>query len=470
MNSCQQQAVIDSPLDAHLSIVNAAAGSGKTHTLEQKALKHGDLKILYLVYNASMAAEATVRFPENVTCMTFHKMAYARFGARYWKKLADELRVTDVMRVLGIDDDFRLGRDVVDCLMAYCSSDLIDFPIRAIAPDRVVEGDDAYLKRVAVLARELWSKMCNPKSPEVPMVHDGYLKLFHLSRPKLPCGLILMDEGQDVNPVMLAILLAQDCPIYLVGDPHQSIYRFRACVNALAMPADRSYNLSASFRFGPRVADIANRILASCKGESRPIIGAGFDTEIGQFYGPRYVLCRTKAGVFRRAVQAIENNQPIAFVGGSRRYPFGRMLDAYYLRSEQNDRVRDAFLGGFRTWGQFEQYAEDTADADARLMVRTVGEYGDRLPLLINALSRLERPAGSADATLTLTTAHQSKGLTLSRVELDNDFIDLTTQDGGFEPAALDEQEVNLLYVSTTRPVHKLDLNTQLRDFLAAVT
>lgn len=470
MNSSQQQPIIDSALDAHLTIVNAGAGTGKTHTLEQKAQRHGDLNILYLVYNTSMAAETAQRFPPNVTCMTFHKMAYARFGARYWKKLTDALRVTDVMRVLGLDDDFRLGRDVVDCLMAYCASDLIDFPVRAIAPDRTVAGDEPYLKRVAVLARDLWSKMCNPRSMDVGMVHDGYLKLFHLSRPKLPYGLILLDEGQDINPVMLAIVLAQDCPIYLVGDPNQSIYRFRACVNALAIPADRSFDLSDSFRFGPRVADIANSILAGCKGASRAVVGAGFDTEVGRFQGPRYVLCRTKAGVFRRAVQAVENNQPVAFVGGSRRYPFARMLDAYYLRCSEDDRVRDAFLRGFRTWGQFEQYAEDTSDADARLMVRTVGEYGDRLPRLIDALSRLERAAGSQEAALTLTTAHQSKGMTLPRVELDNDFLDLTDEDGRIEPQSLDEQEVNLLYVSVTRPVMNLEINTQLREFLAAVT
>lgn len=414
MNTSQQNEVIEAPLDAKFTKVAACAGSGKTFTLQQKAERHSDLRILYLVFNASLAADAAARFPQHVTCSTVHKLAYGKFGGRYYKKLTDDLRVTDVMRALALDEsDYKTGRDVLDCLRGYCVSALVDFPALAIAPDRQIEGDIAYLETVAKLARRLWSKMCDPKSTEVGMVHDGYLKLFHLSRPQLAYDLILLDEAQDSSPVTLAILQQQDCPVFVVGDTHQSIYAFRGAVDAMSMPADREYYLTNSFRFGPRVGEIATAILSRCKGETRAVVGAGFDTYVGGFDGPRTVLCRTNAGVFRRAVQAIENNQPVTFIGGSGGYQFARMRDAYFLKSEQNELIQDPYLKTFRSWGQLEKFAEDAADPDAKAMVRTVNEYGPKLIDLIDGIQRLEQPYTAAHSGIGLTTAHKSKGLTL---------------------------------------------------------
>lgn len=470
MNTIEQEAVIEAPLDVAITLVGAFAGSGKTFTLEQVAARHPHLRILYLVFNASLAAEAVHKFPSHVTCSTVHKLAYGRFGGRYHKKITNDLRVTDVMRVLGLDDDYKTGKDVVDCVHGYCVSDLVEFPELAIAPDRVIEGDPAYLKHVAVLARRLWSKMCDPKSMEVGMIHDAYLKLFHLSRPQLGYDLILLDEGQDSSPVTLAIVRAQECPFFIVGDTHQSIYRFRGAVDAMKMRADREFYLTHSFRFGPRVADIASAILAHCKGETKRVVGAGFDTYVGGFDGPRTVLCRTNAGVFRRAVQAIECNLPISFVGGSNGYQFARMVDAYHLRCEENDQVQDPFLRTFRSWGQLEKFAEDAADPDAKAMVRTVKEYGARLPDLIAGIQRLEQPYSAGGYEIGLTTAHKAKGLTLPAVELDNDFVDLLDAQGRFDPAKVDPQEANLIYVASTRASEKFTPNSQLREYRGAVT
>lgn len=470
METSEQQAVIEAPLDVDLTLVSAFAGSGKTRTLEKVAARHSDLRILYLVFNASLAAEAVQKFPSNVTCSTVHKLAYGRFGGRYYKKLLpNDLRVTDAMRVLGLEDDYGTGRDVVDCLRGYCVSDLVEFPESAIAPDRVIEGEPAYLKHVAVLARRLWSKMCDPKSMEVGMVHDAYLKLFHLSRPQLGYDLILLDEGQDSSPVTLAIVRAQQCPVYIVGDTHQSIYQFRGAVDAMMMPADRKFSLTHSFRFGPRVAEIATSILAHCKGETKRVVGAGYNTYVGDFDGPRTVLCRTNAGVFRRAVQAIERGQSVSFIGGSEGYQFARMRDAYFLRCEENDRVQDPFLRTFRSWGQLEKFAEDAADPDAKAMVRTVNEYGARLPDLIDGIQRLEQPFAAGHSQICVTTAHKGKGLTIPAVQLDNDFVDLVNAEGRLDLTQFTPQEANLLYVAITRVSEKLAPNSQLRSFRGAV-
>uniref|UniRef100_UPI0013D42A21 UvrD-helicase domain-containing protein n=1 Tax=Klebsiella pneumoniae TaxID=573 RepID=UPI0013D42A21 len=66
------------------------------------------------------------------------------------------------------------------------------------------------------------------------MTHDGYLKLFQLSKPDLSkqFGLIMVDEWQDTNEVTMDIVLEQDARLILVGDRHQSIYGFRGATNA----------------------------------------------------------------------------------------------------------------------------------------------------------------------------------------------------------------------------------------------
>ena len=64
------------------------------------------------------------------------------------------------------------------------------------------------------------------------------------------------------------ILLSQQQPKVLVGDPHQQIYSFRGAVNAMNnLPATHTFYLTQSFRFGPEIAFAAASCLELLKGE-----------------------------------------------------------------------------------------------------------------------------------------------------------------------------------------------------------
>merc|ERR1711963_1224183 len=104
------------------------------------------------------------------------------------------------------------------------------------------------------------------------MPHDGYLKLFQLQNPnlqdaevkgrKLIHDVLMIDEGQDMNPAMLDIFSHQNITKIIVGDPSQQIYMFRGAVNALgSLDANYTYHLTQSFRFGPNIAYAANTCL-----------------------------------------------------------------------------------------------------------------------------------------------------------------------------------------------------------------
>lgn len=465
MTSKEQQAIIDAPIDADLTKAVASPGAGKTFSLLEKAKAHPDLRILYSPFGKAMQMEASKRFPANVACRTTHSLAYARFGGRYRHKLASDIRVTDAGEVLGIEENYALVRDVVSCVKGYCVSEMMDFPKRAIAPDRRITGDDAYLAQVANLARELWSAMCDPGSP-VAMMHDGYLKLYQLSKPTLPTDLLLVDEGQDTNAVTKHIYLNQACPKIIVGDIHQSIFAYRGSSDLLNGKFDQEFFLTQSFRFGPRVAEVANAILRCCKGEPRALLGVGFDTQVGDFEGPRVVITRTNAEIFNRAVRALQDNRAVSFIGGASSYGFARLLQAYFLWNGEFSRIQDPFLKQFKSWGQYDLYADEAGDLEAKSLTRLVREHKNRIPAIVTAIQDRELAFGDPAAELTFTNAHRSKGLTVESVELASDFMGLIDDRGCFNGNGSDVQEVNLLFVAATRAVKNLTLNTQLREFL----
>ena len=78
----------------------------------------------------------------------------------------------------------------------------------------------------------------------------------------MPHDILMIDEGQDMNPAMLEVFKEQNTTKIIVGDPNQQIYMFRGAVNALgSIEAKYTYHLTQSFRFGPQIAFAANTCL-----------------------------------------------------------------------------------------------------------------------------------------------------------------------------------------------------------------
>ena len=54
----------------------------------------------------------------------------------------------------------------------------------------------------------LWTEMKNLNNSTIGMTHDGYLKLYQLSSPRLhQYDIILIDEAQDLTPGKIHCLL-----------------------------------------------------------------------------------------------------------------------------------------------------------------------------------------------------------------------------------------------------------------------
>src|SRR4051812_42223466 len=473
--SPEQQAVIAArQADPAGSLrVLAFAGAGKTTAL--KLLAEADPSpALYLAYNKAAQLQAQARFPAHVACRTVHSLAYrATRMAAQRHRLERRLAAREVAETLAIPalDGLR------PAFWAYCAITTVrgftHGAAREIGPEHLPSLPRGADRAEAVLAwaRALWAMMCDPEGA-VPLEHDAYLKLWHLRGGRLPPGaaVLYLDEAQDANPVTLAILEAQRRPTVWVGDPWQSVYRFRGSVNAMRMIDAPQRHLSRSWRFGEELAGVARAILART-GEPPAMMlrgDPGLATALGPVRPPCAVLCRTNAGLFEAAVRGRDR---IHVVGGLE--PLVQLVLGgwrLYL-GEQVPEV--ASLARFRGWEELLEEAEEGRDPELRFLVRVVAHHGRALPGLVADLRRRAAPH-PAMADRVLATAHKAKGLEWPEVRLAADFpgleeLDAADQDGvPYFTAEERDQELHLLYVAATRARWRLEPNEAVRSCLTA--
>lgn len=456
-------------------VIKAFAGTGKTFTLVQYALANPSERILYLAFNRAIRDEAVTKFPSNVDCKTSHQLAYAASGRQLAHKLQNNLRLKDIANAI----DISVWSTVIDVRATLttflASADTVP------GMEHFTSGKDkgkdqrepkaSYRERITATAAHLWDMMIDPES-DCPATHDTYLKLYQLSNPKLSARytVILFDEGQDANEVTTAIVTKQDCSLIVVGDSHQQIYAFRGASDALDAPAlteaDRLY-LTNSFRFGPKVASVANALLA-LKHEPLPVNGLGGNDEVleakdfslKKHGAPVTFLARTVMGVIHMAIYFAGRGASIHLVGGHESYDLRHLEDLYWLSKDQTDKVSDKrMLAEFPSFAEYESMAEATKDSEMLRALKLLDAYSD-IPAELNKV-RQQSCSSPGQAMITMTTAHRSKGLEWPTVYLINDFPDI------FDPeisSSVRDQEINLLYVAATRAARLLVINEVITD------
>ncbi|EBJ5112170.1 ATP-dependent helicase [Salmonella enterica] len=448
-------------------VVSACAGSGKTTTLRRFAEENPTERMLYVAYNRAIRDEAEQKFPFNVICKTSHQLAWPTVGKHYSQRLVSTLRLTDVARALNSRNWLlaRLTLDVLNRFMCSASANISE----ELLPD-LDDCKGLQPERVLLSARNIWAMMSS-RQEAFPVTHDTYLKIYQLSKPDLSARYttVLFDEAQDANPVTSAIILEQACRVVLVGDTHQQIYRFRGADNALHVPqlecADRLW-LTHSFRFGPEIAEVANSLL-SLKGETHKITGKGGSdrvlTMVPRAFGHHAILHRSVCGVIRTALHWSLAGKKVFWVGGMESYKIEDLLDLYWFSIDMTERMRhDRLTREYRDYDEYLQIAEDTGDVEMKQAIFILEQFfplPDRLTTL-----REQRVTTESDADVTVCTAHRGKGLEWDRVQLYDDFADILDPE---MPDVKRHDEINLMYVATTRARKVLILAPILAELLA---
>lgn len=475
----EQRLIIAS--DADTLLVRAFAGTGKTTTLRGLAYRLPKLRILYLAFNKAIKEEAAGKFPNNTQALTAHGLGFRSVGKHY-SNVPDKLQwglrpfhvtpsLASSLRLVPTSVHNLYGARVIESIQNFLVSGDMEMTDAHVNVGNS-PSEKKYMPAEGILADAhlIWEQMQDLKHA-MPMTHDGYLKLYQLSEPDLPYDMVMLDEYQDTNPVVQALVDRFQGRLVLVGDEHQAIYGFRGAYNAMnSVNTDEEHYLTGSFRFGKAVADVANMLLAA-KGEQHALRGLGGPSQMGRVpvNTPHAFIARGNSALFSRAVQAIEKNESFAFVGDLSNYRLDLIEQVYRL--SKREKISDPFLKAFDNFDALEAYAEAMEDRDIAGRCRLVTKYGDRLPAL---LRRITEKAGKYPSStvyrVVLTSAHRAKGLEFEHVQLADDFMDFYDEKNDVwkdlrNADTKTQEEINLQYVAATRAKHTLELGEKLQLF-----
>jgi len=406
--------------------IQAPPGSGKTFLLLALARKMKG-KGLSVSFNKLLAIEAGKKFSSAVTCKTGHALAYAAVGFKYRKRLKKLTgkHLADVMDIGEwqlYNSPSNKGYLILNTIRKYCySADKImswkHLPQLTILNDVDI---DIMKEDLIHYSNLVFNEMLREDS-DLPITHDVYLKIWALSNPKINMDYIFFDEYQDSNPVIADIIKRQSCQKIFVGDQFQQIYAWRGAVNALQDEKLSKLYITRSFRFGDEIANLSNNIIESyypTDFEYVPFHGnEAIQSKV--YYTPLSnidcIICRTNKGVIGETIRTLGQNKSVHILGGTQ--PLTYLINSIaQLKIKNYSNHPDLFL--FSSFADLKEYADSPMGGDLKAVLKLIETYGRER--LLNILESTKESV--EEASVTITTAHKSKGLEWSIVKLANDF------------------------------------------------
>ncbi|WP_318433668.1 helicase HerA domain-containing protein [Photobacterium leiognathi] len=464
-------------IDAVLAGLNvkgeAFAGTGKSSTLRAIEKYHTDKQGCYICFNKTLEMDARKLFAgHSVDIITSNALALRSFSREHQQRFLNylgKLSYDDFIKYSKWDDDGELETlftiEKSFNLVLATANHYINSASVELSHIHVDEKLVAYLSKLRTkkiinkvqeqqlletcikAATNLAKAMLSLKST-CPTTHDAYVKKWQLSKPQLNYDYIMFDEAQDANAVMLSVILNQNCQQIFVGDRYQSLYQFRGSINAMDLIPYETFPLSNSFRFGQRVAELANKVLHH-HNPNVNITGKGFDTEVirGSEYNgtePLLFISNTNAALFDVLITGYENNVPMCFIGNKVK-SYSVVVDSLLSLKLANKPK----LPAHKRFKDFNGFKATARDAESKYFATLLDEDTDKAQTLLSAFNWCVQ-FSEKTAKFVLTTTHLSKGLEYDHVMLCDDFKSAISafQDG--KPLA--ESDLYSLYVAITRP------------------
>jgi superfamily I DNA/RNA helicase len=289
--------------------------------------------------------------------------------------------------------------------------------------------------------------------------------------------LLMLDEAGDINEVTLSIfqLLPAKLKI-LVGDNHQNIYSFNGTINGFEAlkGIGEYYELTKSFRVS---SFIAKGVEAFCKkyiDSNVKFDGVDYRHIDMEIHSHAYIS-RTNAGMIARMIYLDERHMQYNLVRPAKNIfelilillhlkPNGEIFNVKYkfLQTEANEWYNDDSLK--RLYPNVFSYIMDKNDGDVEIAsaMSLLSRFGkDTIMHTYN--SAVQHEKHPKRHTITLTTAHSSKGLEFDEVTVDDDMnaaLQKILNDKYVQEQGLTEkhiEEFRLYYVCTTRCKYKLN-------------
>lgn len=443
VNTPEQDLLISAKFQkSDVVIVKAFAGCAKTSTLLKFALANQTRTICYVCFNKSAAESAKSKFPPNVTCKTWHALAYGIVKPKNCSNTAPNI-------------PYRV-RQTIESFVSSDSTSILESHV----------PQNSYMDTLQIFnkANEVWNQIVRTKS--LPFwSSDIPIKILHTSSFKLKFDIIIVDEAQDMSPNILEFLKTQThCLRLLVGDSHQQLYRFRNAVNAMdAIPYTRQFSLSISFRFGNGIALLASKVLHVYKGETFPIISNQTCSDVAEYESTPLLktahtfLARSNYELFAYAAFLVKHHLILKFFGELEPDVLSKISDMYYLYTENTDEIASAlFRNKYSSFDEIvNTYKQEETRDEFYFAYRIVMQFKNET---LNTITKIQNRVRD-NATIVLSTIHKAKGHEWDTVVLANDFHYFTNPKSRVRSA---QEEADILYVAITRAKNKLFIPSSL--------
>lgn len=455
------------------AIIEAVAGSGKTTTIVeayQYVMKMGKSAI-FLAFNKAIADELGKR---GLNARTFHSLGFkvvmdfkkaTRVTAdKNWKLINANFSDSDnkmygafCNKLVGLAKQSGIGCLIDDTTKNWM--DLVDHH------DLSLESVNANVDDGIKLAQKLL-KLANDSNM---IDYDDMLYFvvkYDLNLPKF--DFVFVDEAQDTNAIQRAILkklMKSTTRIIAVGDPAQAIYGFRGADSDSLELIAKEFNctklpLTVSYRCPKSVVAYAQQWVTHIEhADNAPegtVTHLGAKWDVADFTATDLVVCRTTKPIVALGYKMLKNRKPVHIMGRD----IGEGLKSLIKR--MNPQGISGLIEKLSVWTEREvtkaRDAKNEAKAaniqdktDAVLCIIAGMEENNRtVPALVSIIDNLF--ADKANCT-TLATIHKAKGLEAKRVFWLN--RSKCPSNWAKQPWQ-QQQEVNLMYVATTRAMETL--------------
>jgi superfamily I DNA/RNA helicase len=453
-------------------IVEAGSGTGKTTLLLDVAhiLSKNNARVLYLVFGKQNAEQAKAKFPRNTLSKTVNSIAFHYMRIKESRRKISRLYPSHLKQVLNINTvNLNIGENALYGIILKGLSNFCDSSDRDVSESHfqfIHGGREGLTETVVHHTRRLFN-LIRPEvnNCEAPLPHNVYLKAWELQgAPGISdFDLVMVDECQDSNPVTISILRHAKS-LLLVGDESQSIFGFRGAVSAMRQFDGIRLPLSLSFRFGPEIAELANKIIEKKHGYKGIVKLRGMpsiNTRIHKLLpGQKHTrIFRTNQDLIFAARFLTDQELPINITGDMSDIA-NKLESAWNLKEGENrSRIRHPLVSPFHSWRDFSDKAESSPRSEAEQIFRIIEENDRRTP---DVISILREKWCQEHSKINLVSGHRSKGMEFNEVVISSDF-DRYLGNAGRDQF---DEEMNLLYVATTRVMRTLEIKCEFLNSL----
>ena len=246
--------------------IKSVAGSGKTTTLLNIAKSQSDKKILYIAFNKSLITEIKDKIKSqninNIQPFTFDALLYKLFiSLKGVEPIIFDLRPQFIGKVIPFLDGkpYKVREYYCKKFLQFCN-DHINNDIKQFCLTKL--GDKK------PLLEQMWEKSNQDKLITFESIRKrAYINRWFKDYIDNTFHLIMIDETQDFDMIMLKMLLNDTTiPKIFVGDPKQSIYDFRGCINAFNYLPNEALVIEfySTFRVGNPACEIIRSKFNDC--------------------------------------------------------------------------------------------------------------------------------------------------------------------------------------------------------------